>query len=304
MTRLHEHPRFRIGLAAAVAVAAGLFFASRMGWIRIAGHGIELGSPRRADVVRDGLRAYAVTRVRAWPEWSSEADIAGALRLAASGDVRRYASGDCADADSLIRAAAGFIWHRFARFDAGAYFDWRVADGYTPASPEELAEGRGLGGVWASGFDEPFPSSPARVREAFVRTTARWAELFPAGARETGLASDAKGLFVRIGQVRADAWTWGLEPPEGGEISADLWLGQSARTDRSWWTAVDIADRIAAKHGSVCVGEVGAIFAYGDGTRGPKIIRFMYDPDQSRWIHFSLSDQNMTDVRSAAAVEF
>jgi len=196
-----------------------------------------------------------------------------------------------------------FLHARYAD-SANAYIAWRRRAGYRPRSLSELRERWFLDLVHELRFGEPAPKD-ADWEELHARMIEAGDRADGGRHRLAGVAADAQAVAVSIKRLTRSDPRW---PPVGGVVGELLDTGGTIHTSKSWWAPPVDAKALLEDRGEAWVGNVGFIAEFGDGTRRPLSLSFVWDPERRKWglfaAHAGVDRRGAPTGRTSVRLEF
>lgn len=196
---------------------------------------------------------------------SSNAAVDRIARTIASGHRHTEVRIDDACMQSLFRAAAEFVYHRFVVADHGRYVDWRLAEGYRFRDRAELYGRALIGEDHEILFGTPL-AEDAPVRETFVRFADHHRGNWGPVHTPVGLATDPESTLVLVREIDPVV---GTGPVSLGSPELDTyWLAPRMGSHRNWFEGRPGGlDRYRSA-------VVGLTLKHGDGRRRTMRIGF------------------------------
>jgi hypothetical protein len=182
--------------------------------------------------------------------------------------------------DALLDEAAQFVYYRFCQSSPESYVAWRRSKGYRLKPKEKLIRPGLIDKDYPLYFHEPFPTDQT-IGELFPRFWVVGLAQGDGTNRPVAISKEAKGLAAAIGVVRASDPR--DRPKLAGEIPEAMWMGAAGMTMRSWWDAPRTLETLFAASPEIVCAEIGMILEYGDSTRRPLRLTYVYDTTSKAW---------------------
>jgi hypothetical protein len=182
--------------------------------------------------------------------------------------------------DSVLDAAAEFIYYRYVNTSVEEYKRWRRSRGYSMIPWGILRDTFHAHNVYEHLRGEPVPEGMGpetifdRAWEAVLT--------FDGGAiRPVAIAAEAKGLTGVFGELtKADPYT---RKAFEGPMRWELWRGGVAGTSTNWWSMALSRQDLLNRYARISYADLGIVVEFASGMRVPIALTFYWDPSVSRW---------------------
>lgn len=278
---MSRHRRWLLRLlVGAVAVGFGVVAVWRSG-VLTAGRDRANAEQAAREAREQGQRAFSSLDMIDLTT-ANAADISRTLRLAQlERDAVVIPAVSDANAARLLELCGQLIYHRFVQPSPDEYARWRSGLGYrfpdsdTARQLHVEIEYPILLGREFPGYDEPEQLFKDLWTAAFAFRGGR--------SRPVGLSSEAAGLVVSFGEMRADdsgpGWV-----ETSGELGREVWEGRWAGGHRIWWKdPYGGLIGMLSRHGTVRLGAVAFVLEYNGGERYPMRVVFFQEPTSRTW---------------------